>query len=125
MTRKNPLTVLVYVSFLAIGTLFFAAAAYIFATSIRPHQETVQDTGSAKQGTLWHDEENARYLITLGRYDGIKAGDIFKITDNGTTIGRAKVTGISAKTSVIDIVELKDNVLEKKYYKVISEQPNK
>ncbi len=71
-----------------------------------------------KRGTLWFDRQSDSYIITIGKKNGIKAGDTLEIYDSGEVIGQTKVVRPMEKISIVEIDDIIKKKLTKTYYKV-------
>lgn len=76
---------------------------------------------TSTSGILWQDPETKYYLISLGKEQGVKNGDMFIIKSVKTSmpVGKAKVISSSASSSIVEILDnstpLKDVYYEVKY----------
>jgi len=93
-----------------------------FEQAAPPAQPLLIDTAQPKKdGTLWFDKQNDSYVVTIGKKNGVKEGDILKIYDSDQTIGSARVTRPMEKISMVEINDADRQNLTKAYYKVVLE----
>jgi hypothetical protein len=118
-SKKRTYNAFKYILPLVFGLLCFAGYAYNVWIDYSYSKYGASGI-AAKEGSMWYDVKNAVYLITLGKQDNIKTGVVFDIIDEDEVIGKVKTSKVFAETSVVDLVDLDDSGLEKKYYKIVS-----
>ena len=72
------------------------------------------------EATLWvyRGDEEPRYIVTLGRKDGMKEGIVLDIYDNGKVIGRLQTRQVHKEISLGKLLSLNAGAESRSYYAV-------
>jgi len=120
MKKKSIFGIFKHILILLGGILCFISAFFCHDAGFL-NQQKADSKAVCAEGSLWYDNKNSMYLVTLGESDGIKNGTFLSIVDGGKTIGRIKTKKVFSKTSIVDLLDSENIRLDKKYYKVITQ----
>lgn len=74
------------------------------------------------EGFLWVDRNSAKYVVTLGAFNGILSGGYLAVYDDDRMVGRVKVETVRDVIAYVQPLTATRDLLTKDYYRVVKER---